>query len=332
MASWPEVRAVSGVEQALERLDGHFRLVVGSNAGESDESQVLAALQRVSLRQYFTRAFTPRELHAQKPGLQYFRALEAALGETQDQLCMVGDDLWVDIHGAWQAGWKSIWFNRKATLYPGLAPPYDAEILQMADLPSAIGTLGLPGSQQCQIWLAEQGASLNLLQHVQMVAGISYLLACWLRAAGQTVNPVLAHRGGLLHDLARISARHIAPNVDHGEVAASLLREYGQPELAEIAHRHVLDRLFDPALAPRTWEEKIVHFADKLVEAGKVVDLQTRLDALSTRYHQRAEGIRSTLPLLDAMQDEISAAAGISSVDLVKRLQAVTFNGKITTT
>jgi putative nucleotidyltransferase with HDIG domain len=325
MAQWPEVKAVDGIKDALERLAGIYPMVIASNAADSNAAQVLAALERVELQSFFQTAFTSYELRAAKPDLAFFRAIEARLGKQPEQLCMVGDDLWADMHGAHNAGWNAIWFNRRKTACGGLMPPHDAEIIHMDDLPEAVAGLGLPSQEECLTWLAEQGASFNLFQHVQMVAAAAYRLAGWLRSAGQAVNPILAQRGGLLHDLAKISARQINSRASHGEVAASLLRGRRQAALAEIARRHMLFSLTEPEDRPTRWEEKLVYFSDKLVESGRLVSPEERLAALSLRYPASAARIEAMQSPLLALQAEIARAAGIPASELLSKLKAALY-------
>jgi putative hydrolase of the HAD superfamily len=189
----------------------------------------------------------------------------------------------------------------------------------MGNLPEALGNLDLPNPQTCQVWCLEQGATFELLQHVRLVAAIAYQLAVWLQNQGAPVDPILAQRGGLLHDLTKISTRKLATEADHGAVGASLLRERGLPALAEIAARHTISSL-GTELAPRSWEEKLVYFADRLAEGSRAVNLQERLDALSRRYPSYANRIQQMLGPITALQSEIASAALIPSEMLVDEI------------
>ncbi len=322
MVLWPEVTAVTGAKQALQALSGSYRMVVATNANQSNPEQVVGALQRVGLDGYFQRVFTYTALGVAKPDPAYYHAIEQALGLGPQQLCMVGDHWWADASGATNAGWQGIWLNRKGEACPALMPNYSAEITSYEDLPAALEGLGLPGLAECRTWLQEQGASLNILLHSELVAGAAYQMAIWLRSAGVNVNPILAQRGGLLHDLAKLSARQLAPHANHGAVAASLLRGQGQPELAEIAARHMIGV---PGQEPRTWEEKLVHFSDKLAESSQLVSLETRLEALLERYPHEDGRLRDSWDSLPALQAEIAAAAHIPPAELLPRLQQAVF-------
>ena len=321
MESWPSVRACEGARQALETLSPRFNLVVATNTTESNAAQVRAALDRVELGAFLSAIYTPFELHAYKPEPAFYHAIQRASGVAPGQAIMVGDDFWADVSGSWQAGWRCIWLNPAGQACPGLVPPHDAEINSLAELPSALEEPPLPSLNQCQGWLLDQGASYDVLAHVNLVAAASYLLAVELRSRGVVVDPVLAHRGGLLHDLAKISSKRIGPNANHGEVGASLLRDLGQNALAEIAGRHLLFRLGTED-GPHTWEEKLVHFIDKLAEGNSLVPLDVRLAALSQRYQADAERFQVFRQPLLELQAEIAGAAGLSSAELLPFLQA----------
>jgi putative hydrolase of the HAD superfamily len=320
MVDWPEVAAVDGIREALQALKGHYRMVVVTNATESNAALARAALARVGLDSFFSDIFTFNEVKARKPDPRFFRGVESALGTAPHHMAMVGDYFWADVVGACQAGWRAMWFNPQGEACPGLIPPHSAELVHMADLPAALNHPLLPDLQTCHLWCLEQGFSFAAWQHVSLVAAIAYQLAVWLRARGHAVDPILAQRGGLLHDLAKISAQRIATSASHGEVGASLLRERGQPDLAEIARRHMI-RLSDADSSPRTWEEKLVHFADRLAEGSRLVSLDERLRALCERYPPNAASIHQQQAPEEALQAEICQAAGIAPENLFTALQ-----------
>jgi putative hydrolase of the HAD superfamily len=331
MVDWPEVSVVDGVSQALEQLSGHYRLVVGTNAADSTAAQVKAALQRGGLGQFFQEVFTAHELGSlRKPAAGYFHALQTAMGEPAHHMLMVGDDYQVDVLGAYQAGWHTLWYNPAVHACLGLAPMQDSDLYHMSYLPGALLRLRFPGWDTCQAWMRARALPHTLLLHSQSVAAAAYLMAIWLRQNGEAVDPILAHRGGLLHDLAK--AEPIGPGIpptNHGERAACLLSTYGQPELAEIARRHMLFSLNDPQEGPQSWEEKLVYFADKLVEGSGLVTFKERLQALRSRYRMEEKGhpISEIVPALEKLQAEICQAIHIAPDELAPRLSRYLFKG-----
>jgi HAD superfamily hydrolase (TIGR01662 family) len=322
MADWPQVEALPGANQALASLKDQYKIVVATNAANSDADQVRLALARVDLSEPILSIFTPRLLGSRKPELTFFRALEGVLGTSPDQIVMVGDDYLADAFGPHRAGWHAIWYNPSYKSCPGLLPMHDAEIYDLNDLPHLLENLTLPNVETCLGWLTEQGLSMGLWMHIQLVAALAYQMALWLRAGGLTINSLLAHRGGLLHDLAKLSAKRVEnQGANHAVLAAKILNERGLPELAEIARRHQLGNLNDPALAPRTWEEKLVNLADKLAEGPRLVTPQERLNDLQQRYPHDQKLILDSAPAVQNLLSEVSDHLNLSPDQLLENLR-----------
>jgi len=326
MVEWDQVEAVEGTAEILSALYGRFRLVVCTNAEISTAEQVRAALNRVGLGEYIETVFTPQELeNARKPEKGFFHAVERALGVRSGAVLMVGDDPVGDVGGAVLAGWRAVWFNPQRMAAPALQPLGDAEVTRLEELARVLQNRRLPGVDQARLWLLEQHATASLLVHVEMVAALSYQIAVWLRNSGVMVNPLLAHRGGLLHDLCKISAR--GGHILHGDLAADWLQARGETELAGIAATHMLFNLLEEGKRPQTWEEKIVYYADKLVENGQVVPFSRRMDALRQRYNmeqQRVDRLAEAIPVLER---ELTAPLGWTIEQLVERLQQSFWKG-----
>jgi putative hydrolase of the HAD superfamily len=325
MAGWPQVTETDGAVEALEALLGHFTMAVATNAGDSTAAQVWQALRRVGLGEYFKAVFTSAELGARKPQMAFFRQLESVLARPPYHLVMIGDSYHADVLGARLAGWKAIWYNPRREAAPGLLPLHDAEVANLRDLPVAIARLHLPDVPTCLSWLVERGTPLNILFHVQLVAAVAYQLAVWLGAAGEIVDPVLTHRGALLHDLAKIDSILPAydPHIqgDHAAMAQRMLLERAQPELAEIAGRHMPYQ--DPAYPrrPLTWEQKLVHYADKLVDEKGIISTEERFQALKLRYPRAVQELDASWAQLEALQAEICARLNRTPVELVQQLR-----------
>lgn len=143
MAEWPKVEAVPGAAEALQALQGKYRLVLATNAADSAESQVRAALRRVGLDEYFELVLLARELGARKPEPDFFRVVASVLQCEPGEIVVVGDDYEADVTGAKQAGMHAIWFNYgcgcSAVYVPGPIP--DRVILKMQELPEAVESL-----------------------------------------------------------------------------------------------------------------------------------------------------------------------------------------------
>jgi membrane-associated phospholipid phosphatase/phosphoglycolate phosphatase-like HAD superfamily hydrolase len=146
MAAWPEVSAVAGAYEALEKLQQRYRVIVATNADDSGGPAVLAALSRVGLDGLVDDVLSSRDLGTRKPDPFFFRSalLRAGRGGVPlppEHAVMVGDSWVNDVDGARRAGLRTIWFNPARAPRPAGATPPDAEIARLADLVRAVAAL-----------------------------------------------------------------------------------------------------------------------------------------------------------------------------------------------
>ncbi len=176
----------------------------------------------------------------------------------------------------------------------------------------------LPDIPTAEAWLAEQGVAGELLAHVHLVAAIAEHLARRLAAAGEAVDPVLAHRGGLLHDLAKISAKAVARS--HELMAGELLAARGQPELAEIARRHAMWAPLTEGQQPATWEQKLVYYADRIAQHDRLVGIDARVLEIVQRRPELRDRIEAYRDAALKQEAEIAARVGLSTPELWREL------------
>lgn len=146
MAAWPEVRAVDGAQDVLRRLRPQYRLLVATNADDSGERDVLAALSRVGLGELVDGVVSSRDVGARKPDAIFYRAAllragRAGLPLPPARAVMVGDSWPNDVAGANAAGLHAVWLNPAKARRPDGAAAPDAEIRTLADLPAALARL-----------------------------------------------------------------------------------------------------------------------------------------------------------------------------------------------
>jgi uncharacterized protein len=129
--------------------------------------------------------------------------------------------------------------------------------------------------------MEKAGCNRQVLHHCIRVAKIAIGLAEELRQRGFEVDLSLVEVGAIMHDLGR-SKTH---NVEHGAVGGTLAREMGLEEaLARIIERHVGAGITEEEVkkiglpygkyVPETLEEKIVAYADKLIEGDRLVEIE----------------------------------------------------------
>ncbi len=321
MVKWPRVETLPGVFETLKSIHGNIRMGVLTNAADSGAVLVREALKRVGLDGYFELVLTPKESQLRKPDPQFFKLALTHFGVKPANAIMVGDSYSGDIEGAKSAGMRAVWFNTTGLIPETSHPVYDAEISSFSDLVPTIEAIRLPDIPACLELLSRYQAPVNLVQHSEAVAGAAYHLAACLRSRGYHVDPLIVHRGGLLHDLDKLASRDAGKA--HGEMTAEVLSSMGWPELGEIARRHLMDHLEREGEAPPTWEQKLVFYADKLVEGSRLVPVQYRLMALRERYPAFAVKISTAEPRVLELEHEICSALGKTPVEVLEELQGL---------
>ena len=124
-----------------------------------------------------------------------------------------------------------------------------------------------------------------MIDHCVSVTKLALRFARILKIKGNDLDIKLVEAGALFHDIGR-SKTH---SVHHGAIGGQIVRKIGlSEELARIVERHVgagiprreAEKLGLPKgeYIPKTLEERVVSYADKLIEGGKEVDIQVTID------------------------------------------------------
>jgi len=146
----------------------------------------------------------------------------------------------------------------------------------------------LPTREQAINLLRESGCQENVIKHCEAVANLAIELAKKCIEKGVNVNLELVEIGALLHDIGRAKTH----SVHHAIVGVQIARNLGLPEpIIAIIKRHVgggitaqeAKRLGWPkdVYIPQTIEEKIVAYADKLIEGSKRVSIEETIQKFS---------------------------------------------------
>lgn len=161
-----------------------------------------------------------------------------------------------------------------------------------------------------------------LIKHSVTVSEISTILALAFKEKGYDVDLELVKVGGLLHDIGRVKTH----SVRHGYLGGKLLRDRGIDErIARIAERHVgggisneeAEKLGLPEgrYMPESLEEKIVCFADKIVEINHVIPLEKTLDKLREELGSENSAVQRIMKL----KEELARSLNHDPEDIVKR-------------
>ena len=146
----------------------------------------------------------------------------------------------------------------------------------------------LPSTRMALKLLSQSGCSSKVIVHCKAVSALAVQIAKACEKKGLNVDIKLVQVGALLHDIGR-SKTH---SFDHAVVGAEIARSLNLPEsIVSIIERHAGGGItFNEAkklgwpiksYLPNTLEEKIVNYADKLIEGLRIVPIERTVKKLS---------------------------------------------------
>lgn len=176
----------------------------------------------------------------------------------------------------------------------------------------------LPSPQTALKLLSESGCSKRVIAHCQAVSNLALKFANSCKEQGLKVDVGLVEVGALLHDIGR-SKSH---NVNHGIIGVEIARSLNLPQsIISIIEHHIgggitadeAEELGWPVknYFPTTLEEKIVSYADKLIEGLKVVPFKKTLHSLSLELGEHHPAIAR----IKRLHEELSPLIGDFNAD-----------------
>jgi len=162
----------------------------------------------------------------------------------------------------------------------------------------------LPSSQMALRLLSESGCSESVIAHCKAVSALAVKFAEACEKKGLSVDVDLVEVGALLHDIGR-SKTH---GVNHAIVGVEIAESLNLPEsIVFIIERHVGGGITaDEAKElgwpvkdyfPTTLEEKLVAYADKLIEGLRVVPIERTLEKFSRELGENHPAIDRVIRL-----------------------------------
>jgi uncharacterized protein len=174
----------------------------------------------------------------------------------------------------------------------------------------------IPNAQQALALHRKYGSNERVVGHCQACARISRLLSDKAAERGNLVNGEAAVAGALLHDIGRSRTQLVG----HGYVGAGILEKEGvDPVVVEIVRRHVGAGIspeeavtlgFPPGdYIPRTLEQKLVCFADKMLDGDRARPFDEEVKRFVKKGHD--------VERLKRLKQDVDAAVGGDAEKLV---------------
>jgi len=131
LAARNEVEIFADVAPGLARLRRHYALASLSN-GNAD-------LARIGLDHVFCVSLNARQIGAAKPQRRCFERLAQEVALLAGEIAYVGDDPLLDVVAAREAGYRTVWMNRRALRWPARLTPADLVVGDCAQLAAQLG-------------------------------------------------------------------------------------------------------------------------------------------------------------------------------------------------
>lgn len=171
----------------------------------------------------------------------------------------------------------------------------------------------LPSREEALIFLKKSGCSREVINHCKAVTINAIKAAKKIQSKGIKVNLQLVEIGALLHDVGR-SKTH---SVDHAVIGADIASRAGFPEsVISIIKRHVGGGITqfeakrfgwkNDIYIPITIEEKIVSYADKLIEKSKIAPIENTINKLiNEKKIDAAKRVRDLFEEINHLIDDV---------------------------
>lgn len=159
----------------------------------------------------------------------------------------------------------------------------------------------------------------NKRRHVTLVAKV----AEWIATKYQNlnikyqINIPLLRAAALLHDIDKTVPK--LPGEQHPDTAVRILTEEGMEEVAALVKTHPLHAILDPAIFPKTWEEKLLYLADKMVKY-EILTVDRRIQLWNDEHlpPEAQKILDACYPLVKKLEKEILDIIGVKPADIVK--------------
>jgi len=168
----------------------------------------------------------------------------------------------------------------------------------------------IPDETGCLELHRKHGSNSKIIEHCKTVSEVSEVLVEEIARRGGTVDAKAVKAGALLHDIGRSEVQ----TVEHGARGAAILKKEGvESKVVEIVRRHVGAGISpeearslglpDFDYIPRTLEQRIVCFSDKMVDSDTV----RPFDGEVQRFVRKGHDVARLLALKNGLEEDLGA-------------------------
>ena len=113
MAEWQEIEVIEGVQNLLKKLHKKYRIVVASNANDSDAELMKKAFERGEIAKFIDKFYTSKEIGYKKPEKEFFEEIFKMEKILPKESLFVGNIYENDVEPAIKSGANGILFDEK---------------------------------------------------------------------------------------------------------------------------------------------------------------------------------------------------------------------------
>ena len=153
-------------------------------------------------------------------------------------------------------------------------------------------------------------------EHSRLVCRVALFLAKRVeQRLGVSLQKDLLSAAALLHDIDKAIPR--LRNEQHPDTTVRILREEGMEEVANLVRTHPLHAILDQSISPKSWEEKLLYLADKMVKLRiMTVDERFRLWRAEHLPEQAVAQLDAAYPKVKALEQEVLGLIGVRPKDV----------------
>lgn len=182
----------------------------------------------------------------------------------------------------------------------------------------------IPTEEQAKALWDKYGLLERKRRHVGIVAKVAKYLAIKLKVQNSKlkINEKLLIAGALLHDIDKNVIK--LPGEKHPDAGVRILQEEGMEEVAALVRAHPLHAILEPAIAPKTIEEKLLYLADKMVKQ-EVIGVDARFKLWNDEHlpNNQQNILDRAYPKVKELETEVFDLIGADQRRILEKLKGI---------